>query len=291
MPSIDRVELIKGQHSLVTGEFSQPLGTGWNSDNSHIVLTQCLPAPTIDETAEVRSAGQVRRTGRRLPTGKKSAVAAYAVSFAPPSARHRRLLIRPDILPGGPARGEENASYLWDNESQSHAVTRKTSLFHQILGVGQFPVVEMHVPLRGRNMGVPEQPAGEFDSLRPGRSSSHSRAGLPMSFGEWLREITTMSSSRSVETRFVRALPTVAPSHSAASFAWISFTMIGDWAWQAISPTDSVPQMALGRRYRISRSEITTLREHPRRRLRPSRRWLSICENLRRANATRRGRW
>ena len=33
------------------------------------------------------------------------------------------------------------------------------------------------------------------------------------------------------------------------------------------------------------RSEITTLREHPRKRLRPSRRWLSICGNLRRGNA------
>ena len=77
-----------------------------------------------------------------------------------------------------------------------------------------------------------------------------------MSFGEWLREVTTMESSGSVETRFGRALPTGAPSRSAHSFAWISFTTIGVWTWLATSSPDSVPRMALGGQYRISRSGL-----------------------------------
>jgi len=42
-----------------------------------------------------------------------------------------------------------------------------TDLFDQILGVGQFPVVQVQVPLRGRNVGVPQQSPGVFDPLRP----------------------------------------------------------------------------------------------------------------------------
>jgi hypothetical protein len=36
---------------------------------------------------------------------------------------------------------------------------------YQILRVRKLAVVEVHVPLRGRDIGVAQQPAGVFDSL------------------------------------------------------------------------------------------------------------------------------
>ena len=38
-------------------------------------------------------------------------------------------------------------------------------LFHQVLCVRKLAIVEVHVALRRRNVGVPEQAAGVFDPL------------------------------------------------------------------------------------------------------------------------------
>ena len=43
----------------------------------------------------------------------------------------------------------------------------KPGLFYQILRVGQLPVVEVHVPLRSRDIRVPQQSPGGLDSLLP----------------------------------------------------------------------------------------------------------------------------
>src|SRR5262245_7194972 len=40
-------------------------------------------------------------------------------------------------------------------------------LLDKILGVSQFTVIEAHIPLRGRDVCVPEQPTGEFNPLFP----------------------------------------------------------------------------------------------------------------------------
>jgi hypothetical protein len=42
-----------------------------------------------------------------------------------------------------------------------------TGLFHQVLRVGQLPVIEVHVALRRRDIRVPQQAAGVFDPLLP----------------------------------------------------------------------------------------------------------------------------
>jgi len=48
-------------------------------------------------------------------------------------------------------------------------------LLDQIPGVSQFPVVELHVPLDGRNVGVPQQSPDlgaihHVESARPGKT-------------------------------------------------------------------------------------------------------------------------
>ena len=43
----------------------------------------------------------------------------------------------------------------------------RQALFHEILRLRKLAVVQVHVPLRGRDVGVARQSPGEFDSLLP----------------------------------------------------------------------------------------------------------------------------